>query len=360
MDKWKVKTAAFPPMEDPQEPPGPGQRNIPKDHAFDPRALKPMAKALWATSVSLGHALTAYRQLSRVKSATVSPDGMLGGRGYVMEVTAMRGKLHDACEILSQISDTIFDEVRGPHWQPKLALLDDNEAEDVERFIEESRENLDDPTEDAEKEMTEIEKENDGPGGTSTEEPGSKLPTSDKYQSEAEPVSTEKQARRLRSPRGKTRVAMILDVKSWKVADATNNPDALGGPRVDHRGPAEGDGPFGSYNRDEPPVRDDWSESDGGGWNEYDYPSDWDNNLKEQPSPGHHGESALPNDPGTPTEGDSFGLGQGEGEALDYDGPGPESGLPTDYTSGPQRDITTPGVEYSYERITTPGMERPK
>lgn len=341
MDKWKARTAALPPS-DPAEQ-GVSQRNIPKDHPFDPRALKPMAKALWASSVSLGHALTAYRYLSRVKSATVSPDGMLGGRGYVMEVSAMRRKLHEACEILSQVSDTIYDEINGPHWKPKLALLDENEAEDVERFVEESRENLDAPTQDAEKEITEIEREND--------EPSSEVPTAGQEQGEVEPPTRQKQAARRR--------------RAWftGMGDATNNPDALSGPRVDHRGPAEGDGPWGSYNRDEPPVQDDWSESEGRWFGEYDYPSEWDNDLHD-----HQGESALPNDPATPTEGDSFGLGWAEGDAVyDYGSrspgggvAGPSSGLPDDPGSGPGRDVTTPGVEYSYERITTPGVERPK
>src|ERR1700743_2705909 len=105
------KTAAFPPFAD-NMPPQPeeggggdspvgGKRNIPKDHPYDPKALKPMATALWAASVSLGHALTAYRHLSRLKSATISPDGMLGGRGYIMGVPDVRKKLYAACEALS-------------------------------------------------------------------------------------------------------------------------------------------------------------------------------------------------------------------------------------------------------------------
>lgn len=137
------------------------KRNIPKDHPYDPRSLKPMAKTLWATSVSLGHALTAYRHMARLKSATVSPDGMLGGRGYVMNVADMRKRLYDACESLSAITDTLHDEISAPHWQPRLAELDENEAEDIERFVEESQDILDNPEEDAEAEAQELEQEND-------------------------------------------------------------------------------------------------------------------------------------------------------------------------------------------------------
>ena len=64
----------------------PAARKIPANHAFDPKAIKPLVKMLWATSVALGHTLTAHRQFSRLKSVAFSPDGMVGGRGYVMGV----------------------------------------------------------------------------------------------------------------------------------------------------------------------------------------------------------------------------------------------------------------------------------
>lgn len=175
----RPKTAAFPldgggavngsselPQDANQDNSGAGgsKRNIPKDHPYDPKSLKPMAKTLWATSVSLGHALTAYRHMSRLKSATISPDGMLGGRGYVMNVSEMRKRLYEACESLSAITDTLHDEINAPHWKPRLAELDENEADDVERFIEESQNILDNPEEDSEAEAKELEEENDDIG----------------------------------------------------------------------------------------------------------------------------------------------------------------------------------------------------
>lgn len=173
----RVKTAAFPPFSKNGPPPSPDdtgpiddgnsggsnstRRNIPPDHDFDPRALKPMSKALFATSVGLGHALTAYRHLNRLKSTTVSPDGMLGGRGYVMAVADARRKLYEACESLSSIADTLYDEIQAPHWKPKLGMLDPNEAGDVARLIEEAQNILADPEDQADEEISEIEGEND-------------------------------------------------------------------------------------------------------------------------------------------------------------------------------------------------------
>lgn len=161
------RVAAFPPFPPKNQnapPPGaPTKRDIPSNHPFEPKALKPMSKALYACSVALGNALTAYREFSRVKSATVSPDGLLGGRGYVMGVRDMRQKMWDACEALSAIADTLHDEINAPHWKPKLALLDDNDQEDVARFVEESEDVLENPEEEAEEKIEEIEKANDGP-----------------------------------------------------------------------------------------------------------------------------------------------------------------------------------------------------
>lgn len=158
--KYRRKVAG---IEEQQQ--GPDRRDIPKDHAYDPKSLKPLAKALWAASVSMGHALTSYRHLTRLKSTTISPDGKLGGKGYVMPVNEIRKRLYEACESLSLITDTLYDEVTAPHWKSRLSQLDDNEAEDVERFVEESQGNLENPEEDAQEAEQEIEEENDDPKG---------------------------------------------------------------------------------------------------------------------------------------------------------------------------------------------------
>src|SRR5690606_8054192 len=157
--RWR-KIAAFPPAPPNGEGDGltsAGKRNIPKNHEFQPRALKPLSKALWASTVALGHTLTAYRHLSRLKSTTVSPDGLMGGRGYVMRLADMRQKLYEASEALSAISDTMFDEITAPHWKPKLAQLDESDRDDVTRFVEEAQEVMENPEGEAEEEIDEIE-----------------------------------------------------------------------------------------------------------------------------------------------------------------------------------------------------------
>jgi hypothetical protein len=138
-------------------PGGAGMRQIPKGHVYDPRALKPMAKMLWACSVSLGHALTAYREFTRFKSSAISPDGMVGGRGYVMTVKDVRTRLQEACEALSAVSDTIHDEINAPHWGPQLDDMGDAEKVDFDQYVDEAESILEDPEAYGQEESEEVE-----------------------------------------------------------------------------------------------------------------------------------------------------------------------------------------------------------
>jgi len=251
----------------------------------------------------MGHALTAYRHLSRLKSTTISPDGNLGGHGYIMPVQDIRNKLHQVCETLSAITDTLYDEINAPHWKPRLAQLDDNEAEDVERFVEESKGNIDAPEDLAEESEQEIEEMNDGGRAkdNSSELPGSGVAT----------------------PEHKDR-----QEKQGRVADSSVSPDSLSGPRVVHLGPGEDPNPQDAY------TNDGWGTPSG---RDYDYPSAWDNDLADRGAA-----SKVPDYLSEPTETQAwdFGLGfgaRGQG-AGGYENPsgegnnkgvwGPASGLP--------------------------------
>lgn len=325
----RSKTAGFPPFSKNGPPPSVGgdaiKRDIPKDHPFNPRALKPMSKALWASTVALGHALAAYREFSRLKSASVSPDGLMGGRGYMMDVRDIRQKLFEATESLSAISDTLYDEINAPHWKPKLAQLNHDDKEDVGRFIERSIEFLRSPEDEATEEMDEIEAENDA------ESPRSELPdgghskqASRRSFSAAVEDLTERIFQAIES--GCEPQPVVRDFLKTYMASSSLPVESLPGPRVDHLGPGQGGGPWGSYNDDEEPVdRADTTEDD--------YVYEWENELKRA-------SSGLPQD-STPTEAWDFGLGygaRGQG-AGDYRNPsgegdgtkgvwGPHSGLP--------------------------------
>jgi hypothetical protein len=314
------KTAAFPPSSQngsgSEDLTSAGKRNIPKDHEFQARALKPLSKAFWASTVALGHTLTAYRHLSRLKSTTVSPDGLMGGRGYVMKLADMRQKLFEASEALSAISDTMFDEINAPHWKPKLAQLDPSDQEDVTRFVEEAQDVMENPEGEAEDEIDEIEGESESED--EPEEPKSKkrkkkkpktddaegegasgLPTADASQAEGEvhgddvPGRTKEASWKSRSSgmsdrawvhefyTDPTRPGCIASVetplaeqlaqaiyvvppkKASRSLEKANSSEPVaelpGGPRVNHLGPGTGTGDYGDFNESESPAENDLS-----------------------------------------------------------------------------------------------------
>jgi hypothetical protein len=300
------------PLDLPSKPVEPAKRSIPAGHEYDPKALKPMSRALWATSVALGHALTAYRQVSRLKSVQVSPDGMLGGQGYTMKMDEMRRKLHESCEYLSAISDTLYDEIQAPHWKPQMAKLDESSYHDVETLIEESGAVLDAPEEAAEEDMAALEED-------------------------AGPSEAVEQA---------VKVARAILANSSIPAIG----DLPGGPRVDHLGPAQGDGPEGSENTMEPPTDDAW------GMGQPPYASNMPREARvARVEMGPNGpvvrlipaSSGMPSD-GTPTEGLDFGLGFGaKGQGLNHEAQ-PASRLP----GGPAVtvDDSNPAIEQEVNR----------
>lgn len=308
----------------------PTSRSIPKNHKFDPKALKPLARTLWAMSVSMGHALQAYRTLNRVKSSTVSPDGLLGGRGYVMKVTELRQKLYDAVEALSMISDTIHDEINAPHWQPKLAELDEHELQAIDRLMGESEEMLDDPEKEVEEDADEVEKKgkpspNWPPKKTKTKGKSSEIP--DGGDSETVPRKRSKQASSGLSL--SERVAMRAAGEVWAEDVSSNSTlptqTVPGGPRVQHLDRADSDqtGPFGALNEEESlEFADAWVRDEG-------VPSTWDSDDNLPMA-----SSAVPTDD-TETQGFDFGIGDGNGDqavgqgAL-LDSLGPAAGLPDD------------------------------
>lgn len=346
------KTAAYPPFPPKGDEGTSLSRNIPKGHDFNKKALKPLAKALFASSISLGHALTAYRYISRLKSVTVSPDGKLGGQGYVMDLGEIRKKLFEASESLSTIADTLYDELQAPHWKPKLAQLDENDQNDVNRFIEEAEDVMENPEGEAEEDIEEVEskKTKAAPPPSGEGENSSGIPQADTTQAESnDKAETVKMASTSEDPRSvkaiwRTMFADMQDPKKYAIdlhtqvplsqiqlpkrkqscaqyfADVVANSslpvsEEPGGPRVDHLGPGTGDGEYGNFvNKNEEPAPPDNWDADGGGLSrrddegeDYDYPSEWENQMSVS------AESLYPDadSDDTPTEAWDFGLGFG-------------------------------------------------
>lgn len=125
-------------------PPGASEREIDDDFVFQPGARKPLARTLRATLMALGHAQSAATTFTKVKSRKVSPDGALGGKGYIQKITDMRRQYMNCVEALSALSDTLYDELEAPHWQAGPAL-GSREREEVEEIMEDAEEIKEDP-----------------------------------------------------------------------------------------------------------------------------------------------------------------------------------------------------------------------
>ncbi len=248
---------------------GPLRRDIRvQGFKWSPDSLRDLAKILWAVQRGHSYAMSALRLFSKMPSSEFSPDGLLGGRGYIQNIRDMRGALAAAVESMSTFSDTLHDEVNATHWsavsdQDTNQIL--NEAETVkqspEKFVEQSfqsegNEGFEEPAEmnpnaedlnphvESHEEESEHEEESSSDGFTQT--------SADK-----------------RFPNYEIAVQKILDRRTSEIRVAASSlPEGtIPTPRMNVRGPAEGS-EAGHYNREEV-----WPSDDpiGEGFSQFDY-----------------------------------------------------------------------------------------
>jgi len=121
----------------------PSERMMDKSHAFNPKCKKALAKVMRSSLFALGHAMSAYSRFSKIKSRDISPDGRLGGRGYIQEIKTMRKQYMNVVEALSSLSDTIYDEINADHWTIAREKI-------IEEYMNEAQQIMEDPEEWAE------------------------------------------------------------------------------------------------------------------------------------------------------------------------------------------------------------------
>lgn len=147
--------------------PGPEERGIVgTDFEFKPVNLKPVASALRSTLMALGHAISAHNTFSRIKSGKVSPDGALGGKGYIMKIADIRRQYMNCVEALSALSDTLHDEVNAPHWalDDEVGVTDNRERQEVKEIVDDAEAIKKDPEEWAQDEEAEMDAEHNKAG----------------------------------------------------------------------------------------------------------------------------------------------------------------------------------------------------
>ena len=137
-------------------PPGASERAISENFIFNARELKPLALSLRSALMALGHATSAHARFVKIKSRNVSPDGSLGGMGYIQKITDMRRQLMNCVEVLSAFTDTLHDEINAPHWNPAEDKMTPRDREEVQQIVEEAEEIKEDPEQWAESEEEEV------------------------------------------------------------------------------------------------------------------------------------------------------------------------------------------------------------
>lgn len=125
--------------------PGPSAREIGSDFEFNAKNLKPLAATLRATLMAMGHSMSAATTFSRIKSAEISPDGNLGGKGYIQKITDMRRAYANVVEALSALSDTIHDEMLASHWKAESKLQSPRERDEVKEILNDAKRIEEDP-----------------------------------------------------------------------------------------------------------------------------------------------------------------------------------------------------------------------
>lgn len=135
-------------------PPGPSERKQYQDFMFDLKAQKPLAETLRAALMAMGHAARAQEIFVKIKSADVSPDGSLGGKGYIQKIPDIRRALMNVVEALSSVTDTLYDELKAPHWHPDTQAGGNREREQVQEIMQDVEEVRADPEAWAQEEET--------------------------------------------------------------------------------------------------------------------------------------------------------------------------------------------------------------
>lgn len=129
---------------------GEARRNL-DGFEYDTSKAIILKKALHNLNVSLGTLLSAMKDLSLLRGSEITPDGMIGGRGFIMPFKEIKTDIATSIDDLSNITDSIADELTNPKWglstedKKKVKL----EKEEIQDEIEEVEEEVPEMTQDS-------------------------------------------------------------------------------------------------------------------------------------------------------------------------------------------------------------------
>lgn len=119
------------------------RREITDDFKYDKKKLKHLKHILHNVNVSLGTLVSALNEFSRLKGPDVSPDGMLGGLGYIMPIKEIKDTINTSVRSLSDVADSLADEMENPRWNAE----DDKEVKELLKEKEEIEDKVEEQAE---------------------------------------------------------------------------------------------------------------------------------------------------------------------------------------------------------------------
>lgn len=105
---WATRTAA---KVDPDS-----VRELDNIGDYDKEKVKHIADLLYNVSSALGYIHVATQELNSLRGHEISPDGKLGGKGYVITLKKFKDSLSSVGNTLSDLDDSLSDELNNPRW----------------------------------------------------------------------------------------------------------------------------------------------------------------------------------------------------------------------------------------------------
>lgn len=91
---------------------------------FNDKGQKAIAKTYKHLAKAFANLIQASNTFNKMKSSQISPDGKLGGHGFITPLKSIRSSLSNTTNILSELIDSFYDEINSPYW--KKQTYEDN------------------------------------------------------------------------------------------------------------------------------------------------------------------------------------------------------------------------------------------
>lgn len=96
------------------------------NYSFKEKGIKSIAKTYKHLADSFYNMAKAVNTFASCKSSEISPDGKLGGKGYIQHIKEIRVGMAECLNTMSELIDTFHDEVNSPYW--KKTTVEDHPA----------------------------------------------------------------------------------------------------------------------------------------------------------------------------------------------------------------------------------------